>query len=422
MSQVRKINVLDLRSCRGGGGGPEKTILFSALETDREGFNMSVAYLKSADDAEFDLHERAKKLGVESFYTIDERHKFDIGALRQLLALLRERQIDILHSHCYKSDLYGLILRRYHKMKLVTTAHGPLASFKYFWASKNWRVRYLYDQIDLRILKYFDIVFMVSDTMRGIIGRHAVDPAKMIWVRNAIDCRYFRRSDASNAEMRGSLGIPATATVIGAVGRLNGEKDYPNLLGAAKVLLANRPDVYFVIAGKGELEQELRQMAIDMGVANRVIFMGHFHDVRKVFEMMDVYVLSSTREGLPNTVLEAMAMEVPIVSTDVDGVREAVTGGSEAILVPAQDSEELAKGIALMLDDSDLRNRLVRTARQKVESEFSFAQRTRRMEDMYRRLMSESDTGARPSPWSLTSSDRGLDAPAKYEAIRMNRS
>ena len=153
---------------------------------------------------EFDLDERARKLGVESFYTIDERYKFDIGALRQLLQLLREKQIDVFHAHCYKSDLYGLILRRYHKMKLVTTAHGPLASFQFFWASKNWRVRYLYDQIDLRILRYFDVVIMVSDTMRGIISRYGVDPAKMIWVRNAIDSNYFRRTGRARRAFRAS--------------------------------------------------------------------------------------------------------------------------------------------------------------------------------------------------------------------------
>ena len=144
--------------------------------------------------------------------------------------------------------------------------------------------------------------------------------------------------------MRRRLGIPAERHVIGAVGRLNGEKDYPESARRSEAAAGQRPDLYFVIAGKGELEQELRRMAADMGVAERVIFMGHFHDVRKVFEMMDVYVLSSTREGLPNTVLEAMAMEVPIVATDVDGVKEAVTDGREAILVPAQNSERLAAG------------------------------------------------------------------------------
>jgi glycosyltransferase involved in cell wall biosynthesis len=388
MTSTKKINVLDVRSCRGGGGGPEKTILFSALETDREHFNMHIAYLKSKDDPEFDLHERARKLGVESFHAIDESFKFDIGAMRRLLKLLREKQIDVYHGHCYKSDLYGLILSRFHKMKLVTTAHGPLASFKFFWASKNWRVRYLYDQIDLRLLKHYDLVLMVSDTMRDIISRYGVDPARMLWIRNAIDSKYFRRSGTPDAQFRAKLGIPPGATVVGAVGRLNGEKDYPNMLRAAQILLKQRPELYFVIAGKGELEPELKALAAELGVTQRVIFMGHFHDVRQVFELMDLYVLSSTREGLPNTVLEAMAMEVPIVSTDVDGVKEAVADQREAFLVPAQDSAKLAEGIARMLDDRELRERLARDARKKVETEFSFAHRTRTIEDLYRKLMS----------------------------------
>ena len=387
MPPERKINILDLRSCRGGGGGPEKTILFSALETDRSRFNMHVVYLKSEHDPEFDLDERARKLGVESFHTIEERWKLDIGALRRLLAFLREKQIDILHAHCYKSDLYGLILRRYHRMRLVTTAHGPLATFRYFWRSKNWRVRYLYDQIDLRILRHFDMVFMVSDSMRGIISRHRVRPERLRWIRNAIDSRHFRRSVNPDPQFRASLGIPDHATVIGAVGRLNGEKDYPNLLRAAQILVRKRTDLYFVIAGKGELEQELRLLANSFGIARNIIFLGHFHDIRKVFELMDVYVLSSTREGLPNTVLEAMAMEVPIVSTDVDGVKEAVTAGREALLVPAQDSGQLAAGIKRVLDDAQLRAGLARRAREKVEAEFSFAQRTRALEAIYRELM-----------------------------------
>lgn len=387
MSSRKKINILELRSCRGGGGGPEKTILFSALEADRDAFEVTVVYLKSADDPEFDLHERAKKLGVDSFYTIDERSKFDIRAMRQLLKILRDKKIDILHAHCYKSDLYGLILRRFHKMKLITTAHGPLATFQFFWASKNWRVRYLYDQIDLRILKYFETVIMVSDTMRRIISRHGVDPRKLIWIRNAIDSKYFRRGAVRDEEFRASLGIPSDATVIGAVGRLNGEKDYPNFLGAAQLMLTKRQNAYFIIAGKGELEPELRKMADDLGVSHRVIFLGHFHDVRKVFEQMDVYVLSSTREGLPNTVLEAMAMEVPIVSTDVDGVKEAVADQLDAILVPARDSRLLADGIETMLENTELRDRLVQNARRKVETEFSFAHRTRTIEDIYKRLV-----------------------------------
>lgn len=388
MRANRKINVLEVRSCRGGGGGPEKTILFSALEADHEKFTVTIVYLRSEDDSEFDLDTRAANLGIQDFYTISERRKFDIRAIRELLRICREKHIDVFHAHCYKSDAYGLIVRRFHQMALITTAHGPLATMKFFWASKNWRVRYLYDQIDLRILKYFDRVLMVSDTMREIISRHGVDTAKMIWVRNAIDSRYFRRVGRRDPGFRASQGIPADAVVVGAVGRLNGEKDYPNLLRAAAILSSRRPDVYFVVVGKGELDQELRALATSLGLDGRVKFLGHFHDVRQIFEEMDLYVLSSTREGLPNTVLEAMAMEVPIVSTDVDGVKEAVTGGSTALLVPPMDSDSLAAGIEQLLVDSDLRLRLVRAARTRVESEFSFTARTRKVEDIYHQVVS----------------------------------
>jgi glycosyltransferase involved in cell wall biosynthesis len=389
MNRSRQINILHLRSCRGVGGGPEKTILFSAREVDREEFSLHIAYLKSQNDPLFDLHERAAKMGVEKFITIDERFKFDVGALRTLLKILRERNIDILHCHCYKSDLYGLILSRFHKMKLVTTAHGPLATMRFFWASQNWRVRYIYDQIDLRILRYFDAVIMVSDTMRPIISRYGVDQKRLLWVRNAIDSHYFQRNESVDREFRDRLQIPHLATVIGAVGRLNGEKDYPNFLDAAKLLLGQRPDVFFVIAGQGELEQELIKRTAALGIGNRVKFLGHFHDVRKVYELIDVYVLSSTREGLPNTILEAMAMRVPIVATDVDGVKEAVTDRKEALLVPPRNPSALANGILTILDNPRLATELTVAARAKVEEEFSFATRMRRIENIYRSVMQQ---------------------------------
>ncbi|MBI3466163.1 MAG: glycosyltransferase [Planctomycetes bacterium] len=388
MDTPRKINVLHLRSSRGAGGGPEKTILFSAKEADPDSFCLHIAYLKSHDDDAFDLDVRAQKLGIDRFYAINERHKLDIRALKELLRILREQQIDILHCHCYKSDLYGLILSRYYKMKLVTTAHGPLASLRFFWASQNWRVRYIYDQLDLRFLmKRFDAVLMVSESMRKAIAKYGVDQRKLIYVKNAIDSQYFRSGHSGNPELRDRYGIPRDATVIGAVGRLNGEKDYPMLLRAAQLLLKDRQDLWFVIAGDGPIRAQLQGQAKKMALAERVLFLGNLQDVRPVYEMLDVYVLSSTREGLPNTVLEAMAMEVPIVATDVDGVAEAVTHDSEALLVPPRDPERLANSLRLVLDDARLRDRLVSAARERVEREFSFATRMRRVESIYRQVM-----------------------------------
>src|SRR5262249_30658086 len=107
------------------------------------------------------------------------------------------------------------------------------------------------------------------------------------------------------------------------------------------------------------------------------------------------YVLSSTREGLPNTVLEAMAMEVPIVATDVDGVCEAVTKDREALLVPPRDPTSLAAGIRSLLDQTSRRDALRRAARERVEREFSFAARMRRVEGIYQQVMGG---GRSPAP------------------------
>src|SRR5262249_37336014 len=160
-----------------------------------------------------------KKMGIENFLTIEERSKFDVRALRQLLTVLREKKIDILSCHCYKSDLYGLILSRFHKMKLVTTAHGPLASLRFFWSAQTWRVRYLYDQLDLRLQRYFDHVLIVSDSMRKTIAGYGVRKDKLTWIKNAIDSRFFQKQ--GDRSLRERVKIPADATVIGAVGRLN---------------------------------------------------------------------------------------------------------------------------------------------------------------------------------------------------------
>jgi glycosyltransferase involved in cell wall biosynthesis len=397
MNTIRPINVLHLRSCRGVGGGPEKTILFSAKEADPAAVRLHVVYLKSQGDTEFDLDVRAAKLGITNFTTIEERHKFDIGALRKLLRLLREKEIDLVSCHCYKSDLYALILSRFHEMKLVSTAHGPLASLRHFWSAQNWRVRYLYDQLDLRLLRYFDRVLVVADSMRKTIAGYGVGRDKLIYVKNAIDSSFFRAQKSRAAQLRSRLGIPGAATVIGAVGRLNAEKDYPTFFEAARILLRERDDLYFTIAGKGPLEETLRRQVEGMRLDDRMRFLGHFHDIREVYDLLDVYVLSSTREGLPNTVLEAMSMEVPIVATHVDGVCEAVTPNHEALVVPPRDPRRLAEGIRSLLQDTTLAARLCRAARSKVVSEFSFSARMRRVEEIYRMVM-EGDPGNRKSP------------------------
>ncbi len=253
--------------------------------------------------------------------------------------------------------------------------------------------------------------------MRKAVSRFGVKEHKVVWVKNAIDSSYFRKAAERSFDLRDQLGIPREAIVIGAVGRLNAEKDYPNFIDAAKILLAERPNLYFTITGKGSLEETLRDQVRSTGIADRVLFLGHFHDVRPVYAMTDIYALSSTREGLPNAVLEAMAMEVPIVATNVDGVCEAVVHDEDALLVPARDPRRLADGIRTLLDDPELAQRLSLAAREKVEREFSFASRMRRVEDIYRKLMG-TDCKSRPEGAQPMTDGESTGAALRDETLR----
>ncbi|HUY91147.1 MAG TPA: glycosyltransferase family 4 protein [Pirellulales bacterium] len=346
---------------------------------------MHVVYLKSENDPEFDLDERARKLGVESFTAIGERSRFDLRAIKTLLGVLRDKQADILSCHCYKSDLYGLILSRLYPMKLLATVHGPIPEKAHRWSRSNWKVRFIYDQLDLRLLRYFDHVIIVAESMHQAVMRYGVKPQRITCVRNAIDANYFCKT--GSGDLRRRLNIPTEARVIGAVGRLDQQKDYPNLMAAARILLAEGHNVFFVVAGLGPQERELREQVHAQGIDQRFLFLGHFQDVREVFEIMDVYVLPSITEGLPNTVLEAMALNVPVVSTQVDGVGEVLTQEREGLLVPNRDSTRLAAAIRRLLLDPVLARELAEAARARIERDFSFATRMRRVESIYRELL-----------------------------------
>jgi len=378
MNPSTKINVLHLRSSRGKGGGPEKTILFSAKEIDTTEFNLHIVYLKSPSDKEFDIAERAQQLQVENFVAIDDRSQLDFRALKQLLRLLKTHKIDILHCHGYKSNFYGLLLSRFHKMKFITTCHG--------WVSWRWKDRLVYHRMDRFFLRFFQRILIVTETMRNEVVSCGVPNDHVITICNAIDSDYFKR-DKSDPRIKEDLSIPQDCLVIGAVGRLEKEKDLPTLFEAARIVLKQRQDLRFVIVGHGSQESHLKRLAADLGLRDHIVFPGHFQDIRRVFSIMDIYVLSSIKEGLPNTVIEAMAMEVPIVATTIDGVKEAVTDGQEALLAPQRAPGRLAEHILRLLQDDVLRGRLVTSARTRVAEEFSFAKRMRKIEKIYASMM-----------------------------------
>lgn len=208
-----------------------------------------------------------------------------------------------------------------------------------------------------------------SEAVAAFEKVRAVKQGQMLVVHNGIDTRAFQYSQSSRDQMRGSLGVRASTSLILAVGRLQPQKDYPNLLKA----LARLPDHLewvAVIAGAGQLDTELRDLASDLGLTDRVRFLGVRSDVRDLMCAADVFVLSSAYEGFGLVVGEAMACERLVVATDCGGVAEVV--GDFGHLVPPRDPEALAVGLAQAIAlPRDHARQIGQQARERVESLFS---------------------------------------------------
>jgi glycosyltransferase involved in cell wall biosynthesis len=379
---ARRLSVLELRSVRGTGGGPEKTILLGAALADRDRFDVSVAYIRDGRDDVFDLARRAAALQV-NYVEIPERHSLDPGIWLKLARLVRDRAIDIVHSHEYKTDLLARLLARRRGIVPIATAHG--------WTGQSWRERHVYYPADKRVLSGFPHVIAVSGDIRAELVRGGTDPSRISVLLNAVDPVAFRRDHARRDAVRRGLGRGNDDLVIGAVGRLERQKRFDILIDVFAALALSRPHAHLVIAGDGGLRSALSAQVDRLGVADRVHLLGHREDIADLHQAFDLFVQSSEYEGTPNAVLEAMAMETPIVATDAGGTAELLVDGEHGVIVPVGDRAALSRAIAAALDQPKAARARAEAARRRVEADLSFEARTRRLEAIYTDLVAEPD-------------------------------
>jgi len=299
----------------------------------------------------------------------------------RLARLCRQRRVAIWHGHDYKSNALGLLIRRLWRMRLVTTLHG--------WTNLSGRVP-LYVRIDKWCLPRYEAAICVSEDL--VAQCHALGlPANRVHlVHNAIDTRdYARRRPPSEAKR--AWGLDEDALLVGAVGRLSEEKGFDLLIRAVHRLRQQGLPVVLWIAGEGPARPALERLIGELGAATYVRLLGHLADPRGLYEALDLFVLSSYREGLPNVVLEAMALQAPVLATRVAGVPSLVEDGRSGLIVPPGDLPALVRAMERLLADPALRLSLAEEARRRVQTHFSFDRRMAKVAQIYDRLL------ARPS-------------------------
>jgi len=376
------IRLLELRNTYKWGGGPDKTVLLSAERHDRTLVDVVVAYIRDVRDTEFCITDKARARGL-TFYEIAERGKFDLRVLRALRAIVLRHNINLIHGHDYKSDLFAAMLRWWmgrQRFALVSTAHA--------WVMLGLRGA-LYRRLDLALMRRFDHLIAVSHATKNEMVAAGIPPNLISVIYNAIDTDTWSPRHATSA-FREELGLDQACPVIGYVGRIMPEKDLETWLRAAALVAPLYPEAQFVLVGEGRdgvTLGQLQRLATELGIAERLHFPGYRTHLLPVYGSFDIFGLSSRREGLPNSILEAMAVGLPVVTTDVAGTSELVLDGQTGYVVPQGDVDHLARAMVTLVADQQLRQRMGQVGRERIEREFSFTQRLQRIEELYTRIL-----------------------------------
>lgn len=353
--------------------GPGRTILETATSVDRARIDFHMGAFVSSADAPHPFVEesRRRKLAV---HPIPDNGGLSSAVIERIVALIDEHRIDVLHTSEFRSNVMGLLARRKRpKVRLVATVHG--------WIANDLKGK-VYRFADKILLRWFDATIFVSEATRRQIARWWLPSAKVHVLRNALvmsqyaDAGVARRAFAADGAIR-----------LLCVGRLSPEKAQDLLLRVVAALLPRYPRLRLRIAGIGPLEARLRELAHSLGIAAQVEFAGFVQNMRPEYDNADLVVQSSLTEGLPNVILEAAMLGVPILATDVGGTREVVEHARGAWLVPAGSQDALMDGLTRFLEDPQAFATMARAARASVASRFSFSARTASLTGIYDGLL-----------------------------------
>jgi glycosyltransferase involved in cell wall biosynthesis len=320
----------------------------------------------------------------------------DALALAELVRLFRRIRPDVVHTHNPKPGLYGRVAARLARVPVVVnTVHGLYASPLDGAARKT--VVYGLERF---AGAFSDAELVQNPEDVDVLRRLRVPAAKLTVLGNGIDLSRFdasRCDEAARVAARAELGATGPDdVVVGLVGRLVREKGYPEVFAAAELLRHRAPDVRVAVVGPDDPDKADALTAEDRELAARagVRFLGNRDDVERLYAGMDVYVLASYREGFPRSAMEAAAMGVPIVATDIRGCRQVVDHDRTGLLVPVRDAGALADAVARLAGQPDRREAMGRAAAQKARDEFDQRRCIERTLEVYRRHLGPAAGGA----------------------------
>jgi L-malate glycosyltransferase len=337
------------------------------------------------------LRAEADQLGIGEIHEYALDSFYDLNFVRQLRLLgqfIKEKEIDVVHTHCFYTNIFGMTGAFFAGVRGRVTSKGETDGFRTPMQKRAERAAF---RLSHRVIANCLVV-------QNQLIREGVSPSKIIQHYNGLDLERLKvRVGLRREEALAVFGLPREPTrrYISIVANLhNPVKDHAMFLRAAARVRAAVPDAGFVIAGEGELMDDLRKLAKQLGIQDDVFFIGRCDSVADLLFASDIGVLSSKAEGFANAILEYMAASLPVVATDVGGVREAIAEGETGYVVASGKDEEMAERIIELLNEPERARAMGQRGKLIVADKFSCDRHLHNTLELYDELLST----PKPSP------------------------
>lgn len=354
------------------GGVTSRAGVIMGLDSNR--FRTIFIYLmKSSNEPNF-----FEQKGCTTYYLSKKKflRVLNPGIIYKLVKILKDEKVDIVHCHQHQATTYGNIAAIIAKKPVVIAhVHGLNRS-------KNPRRKFA-NQVTLR---WVNKILTVGEAVRGdvIKANPGVRPEKIVSIGNSIDCNRFAKAQITKAGAKEKIGLEPNSFVFGTVGRLAPTKGYSYLITAFARAKRQIPSAHLVLVGDGRLRSNLEKVASETAAADSIHFLGRRDDISQLLKAMDVFVISSIAEGLPRTLLEAMAGGVLCIGTNVGGVSEILADGEFGCLVLPKNESTLAEAmIKLARTPEKEQQKLIDNARKRVYTCYDHRVLIKKIENIY---------------------------------------
>lgn len=309
---------------------------------------------------------------VKQFKSIGDTHqlpmsgRFDFGVVNKLATLLKEGKFDVIHTHGYKSDIIGVWAAKKAGVPCVVTPHG-------FENAADFKLR-AFIWLGCQSMRFADKVVPLSNQLMKDVKKFNIQEDKLAYIQNGVDLSEVEAVRRTKTERQAD-----DVKTIGFVGQMISRKNITAILDCFDSLYRKRQDIKLVLLGDGEDRPSLEQYAATLESKEAIDFLGFRNDRLQLLRDFDLFVMTSTLEGIPRCLMEACAMEIPVSAYDIAGIDQLITNQDSGLLAKLHDSEQLEKDWETLLDNKDYAMSLAANAKAFVEKHFS----AQRMADEY---------------------------------------